>query len=292
MRKASVQLSRQFFGRVFKNKKLEKKLIDKSSFFHKWRGMLVPSWHLYANPSLRKTKINGLNFILNISDYMDWKAYFRIGEEESKAVFNKIKQDFTIIDVGANLGYYALHFADKAKKGKVFCFEPDPGNFKKLERNIGENNHQNIQLFNYGLGSGTGTFYLGVIDANNTGMNSIVSIDNNREIAHNEIYIKALDEVEELQNHSKIDLIKVDIEGYEYHFLEGAKTTIQKHHPIIFMELCDEHLRRQNSSAKEIISFLYELGYNSIVKVDNNRGQVLIDSNLENCQFDIICEVN
>lgn len=276
-----------FLRPLFRLRFFENILVNPRSSLYRWRGLLRPSWTAYSKPSYRNTILNELKFTLDISDYMDWKAYFRIGQEESKVIFNKVKDGDVILDVGANLGYYALNFAQRSIGGSVYCFEPDPHNFRKLKKNISQNDFSNIKLFNYGLGKESGSFYLGVIDKHNTGMNSVVSEKNADIVSQSEIHIKALDQVDEILNLKKIDLIKVDIEGYEYHFLLGARQTITKHHPLVFMELCDAHLRRQDSSANAIIELLYDLGYNSIKTTSNQKIEEVA---LDNCQFDIICQ--
>lgn len=288
IRKRIIVLTRYVFGRIFKFRYFEEMLINENSFFYKWRGLLMPSWTSYDNPTFRSTVLHGINFTLNISDYMDWKAYFRVGLEESKAVFHRTKTDHVILDVGANLGYYALHFAKAVPNGQVFCFEPDPDNFKKLSTNIDQNQFDNIHLLNYGLGEEDGTFYLGVIDQDNTGMNSIISEKDKETISHSTIRIKKLDDIEVFKDIKRVDIVKVDIEGYEHHFLNGAKETLMKHYPLIFMELCDEHLKRQGSSATDVILLLQDYGYNSIVNTKNQKVQ-LDEAILNGCQFDIFC---
>lgn len=88
-----------------------------------------------------------------------------------------------------------------------------------------------------------------------------------------------------------IDLIKIDVEGYEYEVLKGAKKTIFEYRPVLFIEIDDNNLKQQNSSASNVISWLDDLGY-SIKRADTLEP---VDSNYEkfkNCHFDVICFIS
>jgi hypothetical protein len=62
----------------------------------------------------------------------------------------KIHETDTVVDVGANRGYFSCFAAHKAEKGKVFSFEPMPENFTILKRNLELNNIHNIVAEKYG----------------------------------------------------------------------------------------------------------------------------------------------
>lgn len=61
---------------------------------------------------------------------------------------------------------------------------------------------------------------------------------------------------------SRVDAVKIDVEGAEYEVLQGAKDIFEKNWPkFMFIECIDKYLRRFNSSSKELISFLTDNGY-------------------------------
>jgi FkbM family methyltransferase len=72
--------------------------------------------------------------------------------EETKFLKKIIKKGDTVIDVGANIGYYTLLFSKLVgKEGKIYAYEPLPENFKLLKKNIFINKYKNIVLINRAL---------------------------------------------------------------------------------------------------------------------------------------------
>ena len=60
------------------------------------------------------------------------------------------------------------------------------------------------------------------------------------------------------------DLIQLDIEGYEYKALLGAKNTIQKYKPVLCVEFCEKWLNRYNDDSEKVLLLLNELGYSQV----------------------------
>jgi hypothetical protein len=87
---------------------------------------------------------------------------------------------------------------------------------------------------------------------------------------------------------SKIDLVKVDIEGYEYEWLLGAEKTLSKYKPTLFIELDDNNLKQQNSSALLLVVKLKEFGYT----IFDDRIDISNQVDFDNCHFDISCFYN
>src|SRR5262245_13382224 len=76
---------------------------------------------------------------------------------ETKLVLENICRGDWVIDVGANIGYYTLLFAQKVgQRGRVFAFEPDPENFELLEHNVRQNGYDNVVLVNKAVAEKTG----------------------------------------------------------------------------------------------------------------------------------------
>src|SRR5258708_4586206 len=68
---------------------------------------------------------------------------------ETRLFKKEIKPGQTVLDIGANIGYYTLIAAKLVgPSGKVYAFEPDPTNFKILKKNVERNGHSNVVLVN------------------------------------------------------------------------------------------------------------------------------------------------
>jgi hypothetical protein len=91
------------------------------------------------------------------------------------------------------------------------------------------------------------------------------------------------------KNVERLDFIKIDVEGLEYSVLKGGEKTLRKNKPTILLELDDNNLLENDASAKILIKFLIDLGYNKIYRADNNK---IIEPNIDfkNCHFDIIAK--
>ena len=195
-----------------------------------------------------------------------------------------VRPETVYFDVGANIGWTVLNLANIAKYGKVFGFEPDPFNFDRCQENLLQNNKFNCEVFPLGLGAKTGSVSMEVRTPSNRGGNRIAvsHTANNREVK-----IVCLDEFEPIHKLSAIDLIKMDVEGYELNVLQGAKTLLQKHKPILFIELDDNNLRDQGASALALVLFLFEVGYKKIEHAEDSS-KINATTDFAHCHFDII----
>ena len=258
------------------------------SVFGTFFTKIPPNHNQYKKPSLRKVKRNGIHYNLDISDIIDWYIYYGFREKSKELLLENIKENDTVIDVGANVGEISLRAANIVgnKGGKIYSFEPDLINFNRFLNNIKINAVKNITPINKGLGNVDGVFNLSVVDENNRGMNRIV--ESNESLNTSKIEVTILDNYIKLKNITRVDLIKIDTEGFEMNVIKGAKNLLKRFRPILFIELDEKNLIDQNSSPKEIIKHLINLNYN-IVNANNND-TISLNSDLANCHFDIICK--
>ena len=167
-----------------------------------------------------------------------------------------------VIDVGANQGFVATIFASiVGPKGRVFSFEPSKRTFSKLLKTILVNGLDQIKPYNLACGREACTAVLNAPSLS-SGMNTIVGqgIDPGRS---EEIEVVALDSVDELWE-SKVDLLKMDAEGYEPEVLLGAKGIISTFKPVICIELGRLYLQ----SSEKSLRILEELGYETTLPDD------------------------
>ncbi|MCK4918259.1 MAG: FkbM family methyltransferase [Candidatus Pacebacteria bacterium] len=156
---------------------------------------------------------------------------------ESTNVF--LEENDIVIDAGANIGVFSI-FASKqiGKNGHVFAFEPIKRTNQLLIKNIETNFIKNIQAIPYALGD-TNINISFFVDKDKLVSSSSEIQNENAEIENVE-QITLDSFLEKNTDINKIDFIKVDIEGAERKFLEGAKQTIQKYKPKI--AICTYHL--------------------------------------------------
>ncbi len=175
---------------------------------------------------------------------------------ELKVLFDFLKPlddafaDATVIDAGANIGNHALYFSHHFQK--VLAFEPNPDTFRLLAFNT--ELVENVSVVNQGLGDEPGTLML-VEDRLNMGASSVVrkAGAEERQIP---VKIETLDVA--TADISRIEMIKIDVEGFEINVLRGASALIARHQPIVVFE---QHEREFSDGSTESLRFLSDLGY-------------------------------
>ena len=157
------------------------------------------------------------------------------------------------IDVGANNGYsYALRVARKSSENRVIAFEPNPMILHHLERNVAFNQLNNIIIEPIALAEKSGEAKL----AAHLGASSYLSTQTSPRPNLMTVKSQSLDGYLEEKSISKVDLIKVDIEGGEYGFLLGAQKLLRSHQAILFLEFKERWLARSGSSQREVLDLL------------------------------------
>lgn len=275
---------------LFKIPLLEKALLsltnNKSpeSFFVK----LIPNNYQYLPHTYRIINRNGINYKVDLYDYMGWWIYFGLKDESRPKLYNLLtNKTNTIIDIGTNIGETIMNFAKLAhKNGNVHGFEPDALNYERCVENLKLNNFTNITLNKLGLGAQAGQFFIKVDTPSNRGGNKISSeyIGNNTQVVN----IITLDQYAAGKKLKNVDLIKIDVEGYELNVLKGSATLLKEFTPTLFIELDDNNLREQGDSAKALISYLSQFNY-IITNAENNK-PVTEMTDFTNCHYDIICK--
>ena len=135
------------------------------------------------------------------------------------------------VDVGAHVGNHTLYFS-KILGLKTIAFEPNAATFKLLAANVRENGVElQCRLRHAAVGAAAGRVHTIASTEANSGM-SRVEID-----ADGDTPLLNLDD--ELKNDGPIDVIKIDVEGWELDVLRGAARVIQQHRPLLYVEASD-----------------------------------------------------
>ncbi len=177
------------------------------------------------------------------------------------------------IDVGANLGYYTISLANwVGPSGLVVAFEPFPGNFAILEKNVHLNRLQNVILEPSALSDCKGALQL--IYAVEEQFSATPSVGGYA-VEGNRVSIKVptrrLDDYVAGLGRAP-DFIKIDVEGAELAVLEGARRTLAAVRPILLVEI---HGWGTDES-KKVLQALSELHYDSYVVGRKGRERVVL----------------
>ena len=274
------------FRLVFRIKFFEKMLIrrvtnQRATFWKK----LIPPLYFYPEGTFRKVKRNGIHFRLDISKQLDHSIYFcTVRDVAWQNLFQIVRPNFSIIDAGANIGYLTLNLARLSPKGVVYSFEPDSETFSKLAKNVSLNDFKNIRLFRTALGTRAGKGDLYRMYESNPGANRILPVKPRLAVRSETVEITSLDNLDSRECFREIDLIKVDVEGYELFVLEGTCNLIRRYKPILFVELVDQNLKVQGCSSASVLQYLGQFDY---LILDARTMKPLTDS--DSYYTDIIC---
>lgn len=173
-----------------------------------------------------------------------------------------LRSGMTVVDIGANIGYYTIIAARRvAPGGKVIAFEPEPENFAFLNASVEKNGFKNVSLHNLAVSDKAEKINLNLYESNK-GKHSIVkdSVDS-REFSET-ILIQsiALDEFLKTQGVSQIDIIKMDIEGAESLALSGMQKTLAKAN-VLFMEFTPDSVRKAGHDPVAVLALLRSGGF-------------------------------
>ncbi len=205
--------------------------------------------------------IQGGQMILNLNDVGISRelAAYGVHEANSTAEVKKIiKLGMKILEVGANIGYYALIETRLAgPSGHLYAMEPSPFNFNLLKRNLALNGINNYDLYETAAGAenGKAKFLL-------SGRSNLSTFVEREDLTGEEVDVNVI-KLDDFLKEKKVDFIRMDVEGYEGEILKGAeKSLASENRPkYFFIEVHSDLLHKKGSSAREIFEFLGRHGY-------------------------------
>lgn len=180
---------------------------------------------------------------------------------ESTLVQRLVRPGMTVLDIGANIGYYTMLLASLVgEKGKVYAFEPAPDNYGLLCENVQLNSFENIAPIQQALSNqadGQLTLYL---DSNNLGNHSVAQANVPSGSQPVTVEITTIDN---FCRDKRIDFIKIDIQGAEGLAFEGGWQTLEKNKVDILMEFWPEGIQRLGVDPRQLLTRLQNgCGYN------------------------------
>ena len=176
------------------------------------------------------------NFSGNEEDayFKDLPAFNSGNHQLEKYLSTHLTRNAVCLDIGANIGLTTVLMANFASDGKVYSFEPSPINLKYLKMNIIQNKFNNIQVIESAVGSECG--FVNFIMPSQAGANSTVARNVPLDVTFSKVPVITIDNWVKSLNLNQIDLIKIDVEGFEPNVLIGAAKTITQLKPKLYME--------------------------------------------------------
>ncbi len=167
-----------------------------------------------------------------------------------------------VIDVGANIGAYAIPFAVACPDVGVHAFEPHPMAVSRFKKNLALNRTGNIRLHEIGIGASTGTCTLYGCDIRDIGSSSFLEPPGGMAREKLSVPVTTLDEC--FDDSVNVSVIKIDVQGFEQEVLRGARNLVSRDRPCILLEHEDSNFgdREQAQASKNVLrAFFDEAGY-------------------------------
>lgn len=215
------------------------------------------------------------NLILSIFPKTDTgveRSLYYTGTYE-KAILNLfshfLKKGDTFVDIGANIGLMSIHAANLVgEKGIVYAFEPNPETIKILNKNIALNTIKSITVCPFALGTQQTSHKIYTNwHVNRGGASLIKPATNSDSFDINVIRFDAFYEEKGLQ---KIDLIKIDVEGFELEVLKGFGAVFTHTQPILIIE-CGEERGADTFTKIDVYNFVRDLNCYAIYKLKRGK---------------------
>ena len=174
-----------------------------------------------------------------------------------------LKDGMVFVDAGANDGLYTL-FASRCvgPSGRVYSFEPSQREFQRLSCNIQLNGLENVHAVQAALAEAPGEIELSIADSSHAGQNTLGKFVYHVPLLRTErVSAQTLDGFAAERGLTRLDVLKLDVEGAERRVLEGSDKVLRDLRPIILFEASDAALREQGSSLPDLLEFLRSQNY-------------------------------
>ena len=208
-------------------------------------------------PSPQIRVVRGIRWELDLHEVIDASLYFSGSFEPraERAIAGHLGPGLTAIDVGANIGYHVLRMAMQVgPAGRVIAVEPAPSAVTRLRRNLALNELENVDVVVAALGDHD-------VEARTLRIQSSYPLSGRGAPEIVVARVARLDSLVLERGLSRVDFIKIDVDGQEARVLRGALDTLRRFRPPVFFELTPSLVEEGGDSIGELFGWLLDLGY-------------------------------
>ncbi|MBN9488669.1 MAG: FkbM family methyltransferase [Alphaproteobacteria bacterium] len=186
-----------------------------------------------------------------------------------------LRPDMTVVDIGANEGLYTLFAAQRVgTSGRVIAIEPSSRERSTLDANLARSRMHNVVVVPHALADSPGMAELKIAPRMHGGHNTLGQFfdEGDTAVSYEKVTVETLDALGARLGLSRVDVVKIDVEGAEMKLLSGGRSLLLQHRPILLVEANDEALKRQGASAAALVDLLLSLDYQ--IHVFNETGTI------------------
>ena len=197
--------------------------------------------------------VDGARYELHLGELIDLALYLQQFEPDVRATIRRLtKPGMTVLDIGANIGAHTLLFSSLVgPTGRVVAFEPTDFAYAKLQKNLSLNPALRVELVHLALADRTSS-------QQQVDFRASWQTNGGRTNGPSTVDMVRLDEWSEAQGLLRVDVIKLDVDGYEYPVIAGGMATIARTRPTFIIEATGLHF---SDAARNPFEVLRSLGY-------------------------------
>jgi len=198
-------------------------------------------------------------------------ALYKVHEPlATRLLMQTLKPGMNVVDIGGNIGYYAMLEARMVgPTGAVIAIEPMPKNSERLCQNVQANGYQNIRIHKLAIGDRNGTARMYISEKSN--WHSLYPPTSSK--GEMQVPVSTLDSLLKPYDLPSVDLVRMDLEGYEVVVIEGMKRTLEKYGPRLLVEL--HPVAVAVSSMEKYLRSLENMGYGIEWMIEQERDMPL-----------------
>jgi FkbM family methyltransferase len=218
--------------------------------------------------------------------YFAHYAQYPVYVDDITGVLGSIVQPHHIcFDIGANIGLTSIFMAILAPDGQVHAFEPDSTSYEFLATNT--SSFDNVITQRSAIGSVEGELPMVKVSGFSAGNFLVRAAGDLKPEQEAEIVpLRRLDRYIEEGRLDRVDIVKIDVEGFEVDVIEGAQDTLRRYNPVVILEFNTDRI----ANAKHHIIDLFKI-FDLICIIDRNSQDVL-RLELNDRLLDTVIEVN
>jgi len=212
----------------------------------------------------RQSGMGGMNLLVRADEDLGRGLYFfrEYEPRDSSFILRNLRPTDICVDVGANVGYYTILLGAKVREGKMHAFEPAELNFHVLAVNALTNQLSNVVVNNCAVGDRNEDVDFFV--AQDGAFSSTVDTGRQRIIEKTRVRMVTLDSYCREVGISRVDFLKVDVEGGERQVIRGAHELLSDHARkprLVMLELYEPMLRKFGAGIPDVVSLMKRYNY-------------------------------
>jgi len=225
-----------------------------------------------ADKVYKKRLHNNFYMLLNPTEHIQQQLFWYgcYEKEVGDLLRSMLRANDVFIDIGANIGYFSLLSATISPSVRIFSFEPVKDLFQKMNVNISLNNIKNISTVNAAVGKISEEKELFVSASDNLGMSSFYQPENYSG-KKERVKVVTIDDWFKTSELTKIDVIKLDVEGNELAALKGMRAVIEEQRPLVIVEINPQTLSLSGLKSLDIYNYLNQFNFVGFLILENGR---------------------